>query len=155
MCHPPSLKCLGKHEITSVFWKDFVRKGKFVVARIRCYCSFIVNLLHFSVRILTCRFLYLVVYVHTDGSICTVNSCLGLEKDVANGSHCAADLEKMVFTKENWFQKKTPFSKAKFMLSNRFFIQSIYEIWNSSYAAALIFVSLAMWELGKHGQYSG
>lgn len=37
----------------------------------------------------------------------TVNTCLSLEKDMASGSQHVADIDKMVFVKENWFQKKT------------------------------------------------
>jgi hypothetical protein len=48
------------------------------------------------------------VYVHIQMSICAVNSCLSLEKDMASGSQHVADIDKMVFVKENWFQKKTP-----------------------------------------------
>jgi hypothetical protein len=47
---------------------------------------------------------------------------------MASGSQHVADLEKMVFTKENWFQKKNPSFKAKCMQSYRFFIQNTREI---------------------------
>ena len=62
-----------------------------------------------------CIFLYVVVHVHTShlGSIVTVNSCLSLEKHMASGSQHVADIDKMVFVKENWFQKKTLSFKTK------------------------------------------
>ena len=48
-------------------------------------------------------------------SICTVNSCLSLEKDMASGSQHVADIDKMAFVKENCFQKKTLSFKTKCM----------------------------------------